>query len=188
MQKNTIWIFIWRLNPPHIWHVKILEKSLKENSKTILFLWSSNIIDENNPFSFEERKNFLYLILKKEVDENKLIITNIDDVPDDKIWVENIWKKIFEVVWNTENKLNFYFWDFENDYAYKAIKEFEKYLWFRDIYYNLLSRENSQIEGVPISSTNIRKMLKNWQYELVKKFIDEKIFEKIIEKFDKKHK
>ena len=88
--KSTLWIFIGRMNPPHIWHIRVIEKALKENSKVLILLWSNWKINSENPLSFENRK----ILLEKYFWENILIIKNIKDNKSNKIWVENIWKII----------------------------------------------------------------------------------------------
>jgi hypothetical protein len=40
--------------------MRILNESLKNNDRTILLLGSSNIINENNPFTLIERRGHIY--------------------------------------------------------------------------------------------------------------------------------
>ena len=166
MQK--IWIFIWRLNPPHIWHIKVIKTSLKDNDKTIIFLWSSNITDKKNPFSYEDRKNFLEKIFKNK----SLIIDFIEDFPSDEIWCKKLWKKIKKYLKNREVKITFYWWDFKNDSAIIAIKYNLKHLWFENIDFFEVYRKNILLPTwEEISSTNLRNHLENWDFIWAKKLI-----------------
>lgn len=166
MQK--IWIFIWRLNPPHIWHIKVIKTSLKENDKTIIFLWSSNIKDDKNPFSYEERKFFLQKIFKNK----NLIIDYLEDYPSDEIWCKKLWEKIKNHISNREYKTTFFGWDFKNDSAIIAIKNNLKYLWFENIDFFEVYRKNILLPNwEEISSTNLRKYLTEKNYTKSKEFI-----------------
>ena len=59
----TLGLFIGRLNPPHIWHIQIIKRALKENKKVLLLLWTPFETDEKNPLNFYSRKNLLQKIL-----------------------------------------------------------------------------------------------------------------------------
>jgi len=172
----TLGLFIGRLNPPHIWHIGIIKRALKENDKVLVLLWVPLINNENNPFDFEFRKELLLSLFNK----NKLNILELKDDKSDLIWIKNI-KNILENYFNWIKNIRFYGWDFENDSAYKVIKEFEKEFENYNIKYILESRKNSFInynwKNYKISATNLRKALKDWNIILSKKLCDEKIFD-----------
>lgn len=193
-----IWILVWRLNPPHFWHLNIIETMLKENSKTLVFLGSSNILDEKNPFSFEERKDFLLEIFEK---EENLFIDFLEDFEHDEEWILSLKNKISSIILKNSYPLPtkigdyssnvsdnfeiiFYGWDLKNDYAIQIIKDFEKLLDFPQIFYKEISRKESFLlinwEKVDISSTNLRIFLKTENKNILEKFTDEKILKKII--------
>ncbi len=183
MQK--LWIFIWRLNPPHIWHINIINKSLKENDISLVFFGSANIIDDKNPFTFEERKSFLETIF---IGNKSLKIDFLDDVPDDEIWVEKLAEKIKKYTENEDIQITFYCWDLENDYAILVIKKYLEKLQLKNISFTEVSRKeflNKNYEEV--SSTKVRELLKNWDFESVKDFIPSEIYEKIVFDFQKKY-
>ena len=54
LEIMTVWVFIGRLNPPHIWHTNIIKRALKENKKLILMLWVPLIVDDINPLTTED--------------------------------------------------------------------------------------------------------------------------------------
>jgi len=154
----TLGLFIGRLNPPHIWHIQIIEKALKENNQVLVLLWSPILSDENNPLNFEQRKELL-----ENKFNNKLIIKEILDTDSDIDWVKSILEKIKNI---SEKKINFYWWDFKNDSAYLVLKEYENLFKNYKINYIENNRNNSFIEynkkEYLISATNFRKALNSW--------------------------
>lgn len=134
-KKSEIAVMIWRLNPPHIWHIRIIKKALSENDKVVLFLGSANVVDEKNPFTFEQRKIFLTELFKDELESWKLILSYLDDVNDDWMWIENMWEKLKEVVSTWFEEINVYWWDFKEDRAITVIKEYENRLWVDRVKY-----------------------------------------------------
>ncbi len=175
----SLWLFIGRLNPPHNWHIKIIEKSLKENKRTLVLLWSPLEKDEKNPFSFKKRKDLLldYFKIKP-----NLKIMEIKDNPSDLSWSVNIYKKLVENYPNFKN-INFYAWDFKNDSAYRVIKRYQNIFFKYKINFIEISRKDSFVlhnwEKISISSTNFRKSLKEKNNNLSKKFTKKEIFENI---------
>lgn len=175
----TLGLFIWRLNPPHFWHLKTIEKALDENEKFLLLLWTPLKKDlEKNPLNFVERKKILEKIYKK---NEKIKILEILDDKSDFIWTIHIYKRICDNFYNFE-KVNFYYWS-EYDSAYKCIKQFEKYFFNVKINFIKIEREESFVENnwekLELSATNFRKYLREWDFETAKKFTDERIFEEI---------
>lgn len=175
----TLGLYIGRLNPPHIWHIGIIEKALKENQKTIILLWSHTFQDEKNPLNFEQRKN----ILKKKFWNNKkLIILELIDDESDLVWIYAIYKYLYEK-WDNIKNINFYVGDMQNDSAYLVLKENEKILSDYNINYINIYREKSYIkykwEKYDISATNLRKALRDKNYDLATMFCDKEIFEEI---------
>jgi len=178
MQKT--WIFIGRLNPPHIWHIKIIEKSLSENDKTLLFLWSIDKNNENNIFSYEKRKKVLEMYFERDIKSWKIIITWIKDYESDIEWVEDINLQISKEYKIKENDLTFYCWDEKEDYAINIIKRYKNILDINEIKIIEVSRKNSFIiaswKKILISSSQIRKSLINNDKEIVKNMMKEEIF------------
>ncbi len=167
----TIWILIWRLNPPHFWHMRILDESLKYNNKTILFLGSANIKDDRNPYSFEKRKEFINLLY---FDNKDLFIEDLNDLENDKEWIESIQNKLLKYIGINETII-FYGWDLKNDYAIQVIKRYEDLLWYKNIFFKEISRKE-----LDISSTQVREIIKKQDKELMKKLVSKKIIDKIL--------
>jgi predicted nucleotidyltransferase len=179
----TLWLFIGRLNPPHIWHISIIDKALKENDKVILMIWTKWDIDERNPLNFGEIKKILG---KKYKDEYKLKILELKDDFSDLVWLQDIDELLYEY-WDWIKNINLYWWDFKTDSAYEVIKKYETELKWYKIKYIEASREDSFIEynwrTFAISATNLRKALRDRNFDLAQKFCDEEMFERIKEYF-----
>ena len=175
MQK--IWIFIGRMNPPHLWHLNTIKKSIEENDKTIVFLWSANIKDSRNPYSFKEREKLLDNIYVNEIKSWKLIINLLNDQPSDKKWVNNLYSNITNLLKNNNSDFNIYCWDKKNDYAIKAIEENINELNFKNIKIIEISRKN-----IDISSTTIRELIDKGKFEKIKNLVDNNVYNYIINK------
>jgi nicotinic acid mononucleotide adenylyltransferase len=179
---KKIWLFIGRMNPPHKWHISVIKKALSENDEVLVLLWSSGIIDESNPLSFEQRKYLLNIIFWE---DKNVKIDIIKDTKTDLQWVENISEIIKNNFW--ENTfLNIYGWDFQNDSAIIAMKQFENILW-KNINYipvdRFLEILEYKWEQFHISATNLRNALRNWDRDLVEKICNEELVGEILELF-----
>lgn len=191
---KKIWLFIGRMNPPHKWHISVIQKALCENDEVLVLLWSSGVIDESNPLSFEQRKYLLNIFFsplwRGRCPEDRrgwdnLFIDIIKDTKTDLQWVENISEIIKNNFW--ENIfLNIYGWDFQNDSAIIAMKQFENILW-EDINYIPVDRFLEILEykwkQFHISATNLRNALRNWDREFVEKICNEELVDEILELF-----
>lgn len=173
-----VWVFIGRLNPPHLWHLNTIEKSLRDDDKTIVILGSANLLDENNPFDVIER----WEMLKLNFPESSFIIESLEDTENDLDWVF----KIRDIILNNVlefKEISFYWWDFENDSAIKVLKLFEKELWFNNINFVEYSRKNLCLdhnwEVCYYSSTLVRECMKRWDKELLEKLLSKEIFIKL---------
>ena len=190
-RKWDLWVMIWRLNPPHIGHVKLIKKALKENSKLFLFLWSANKLDEKNPFSSKDRLFFLNFYFKQEIESWKLILWTLDDVWNYEKWVWNLWAKIWEKFPEFTWKVNIYGWNMAEDIAIKAIKQFEDSLSLKNIAYREIWRGDFSVnhnwEKIEISATAVRKALSDWNYELAKKLMNDEIGDLVIHKWKEKN-
>lgn len=167
---QNIWIIIWRFNPLHIWHISLINASLSKSDKTIIILWSANIINENNPFTKEERAE----ILRKEF-LNEIEIDFLDDFDSNEDWINNL-LKIINKYTNNSDKLSFFWGDLKNDFAIKVITKYLDVFNYSEI--NFFEKDRLEI---PISATQVRKMLKN--NENPEKWIWQKTKDLIIKKF-----
>ena len=180
-------VMIGRLNPPHIGHLRIIRQALRENDKLVLFLGSANIVNEKNPFSFDERKEILEILFKDEIASGRLIISYLDDVWDDGLWVENLWNKLRDFTQKENINAKFYGWDFNEDRAILAISENEDRLNINKTSYMQIRRDHFALPNwLDLSATNLRNVLNSWDYELARKFLDPKIADIVIKKWEEK--
>ncbi|GAB4219240.1 MAG: hypothetical protein Fur009_4400 [Candidatus Microgenomates bacterium] len=94
-------LLIGRFQPFHKGHLYLLKKTLAIAEKIIIAIGSESIFDENNPLSFEKRKQIIEKVFQKEniIDRLEKIV-GVEDFPDDNLWLENIKKQVgrFDIV------------------------------------------------------------------------------------------
>lgn len=173
-----VWIFIWRLNPPHLWHLEIIKKSLETDDKTMVILGSSNIFDERNPFSVEQRKR----MLEMNFSVNSLIIDSMSDKESDLDWVLGIKNIILKNIKNIR-EISFYGWDFKNDSAIIVLKQFTNHIWFQNIKFIEYNRKKLYFvydwEKIYYSSTLVRDAIIKKDKSLLKKLLSPEIYKNI---------
>lgn len=177
--NNKLWLFIGRMNPPHLWHTSIIDKMIKENDFVMIFVGTMENRDQKNPLDYKQIKTILS---KKYLFNNKLKIGELKDDSSDLVWVYSIYKLLYEnYPWITD--INLYLWDFVNDSAYKTIKKNENH--FPNISFNYIqqSRQDSFVlhewNKLHISSTNLRKAIRDNDNDLVHKLCDKDMFNEI---------
>lgn len=104
--KYKIGLIIGRFQPFHNGHKYLLVKALENIDKVIIVIGSSNVTNEDNPYSFEKRKGMIEQVLEKEGFENRVLkIIDVPDFPSDEEWLLDILiktGKIDVVVGNNE--------------------------------------------------------------------------------------
>lgn len=187
-QKAKTAVMIGRLNPPHIGHIRVINKALAESETLVMFLGSANVVNEKNPFTFEERKSFLEANFSREIASKKLIISSLDDVGNNALWTENLWKKVKTLVSDFDWILNFYGWDFAEDRAINAIRENENKLSVETALYTQVPRDHFTLpDGQEISATNLRKALQDGDDEMARKFLLPKIADQVLQVWKQKN-
>ncbi len=92
-----IGLVIGRFQPFHNGHIFLFKEALKFCDKIIIGIGSSNVLDENNPWTPVQRKQMLEKVLKIEKLENKVLkIIEIPDIPDDEEWFKTTVEKAGE--------------------------------------------------------------------------------------------
>lgn len=107
--KYKVALLIGRFQPFHLGHLYLLKKTLSIANKVIVGIGSASIFDENNPLSFETRKQIVKAVFYKEKVEEKLLgIVPLEDYFDDDIWLKNVKKQVgrFDIIVSNNNWTN----------------------------------------------------------------------------------
>lgn len=78
MRKKLPYIFPGRFQPFHFGHESIVRKLLKEGENVCIALRDTGV-NKNNPYSYEDRKEIIEDVFKKEVKEGRLEVIKIRD-------------------------------------------------------------------------------------------------------------
>jgi len=154
---SEIWLIIWRFQPFHNGHKLLIDTSLNENESTLVLIWSSNVVNDDNPYNYDLRKK---IIQANNIDQ-KINIQALPDFPDDLQWGTSILKSIPK---NT-TILSIYFWDKNSDSAIKSIKSIQHIFPYK-INYIEIPRSI-----IPISATQIRKALQNNDLKILNTYL-----------------
>ena len=89
--KKKKGLIIGRFQPFHKGHLYLLKKGLEHVDKVIIAVGSVNISNDQNPFTFDERKKQIEEALNKYAlsDRVEKIVSSKDD-PDDDIWLQTL--------------------------------------------------------------------------------------------------
>ena len=94
MKKKT-GVVIGRFQPFHYGHAWLINKALTEFEDVVILIGSTNVEDENNPWSYKSRKKMLEEFIRRNKIEKKVLkLDKIEDVPDDNKWLEVALQKI----------------------------------------------------------------------------------------------
>lgn len=86
-------LYIGRFQPFHLGHLDAIKQISKECSKIIIVIGSAQYSrTKENPFSFNERKDIIEIVLKKE--KINYVIYPLDDIHDFSNWVTHVKKNI----------------------------------------------------------------------------------------------
>jgi len=93
----AIALFIGRFQPFHKGHEYVIKSILKKFDKIVIVVGSINRSDDENPYTFAQRKQMINAVLKNY--RSKYRIISIPDTNSDQQWVNNITKKAkFDIV------------------------------------------------------------------------------------------
>lgn len=172
--KHSIGIVIGRMQPPHKGHKKLIDSALKQHSEVIVFLWWSGEINEQNPYSFEQRDEFLQALYP----DSNLMIDYLYDTETDKQWVQSIGFQLLKL-W-IYNSATFYAGDLENDSAISAIKKYESELGIPEISYFEIPRDGVMVkidgEDILVSATRVREAIQNREEDVLQAMLPKEIY------------
>lgn len=162
---QSLWIYIWRFQPFHNGHKKVVETMLWENQKNMIILGTLDTDTEKNIYSPEWRKEVIQEIFPQ-VD-----IQTLADNPDDEKWIDSL-KKILQTQ-DTDYYI-FYCWDRKNDYAIQVIEKYRNLFTDKNLEFREISRKI-----LPLSGTEIREKLKSTWEEAVENDVPKEVYKKI---------
>lgn len=89
--KYSTALVVGRFQPFHKGHWYLLQQALSVADSVVIAVGSSNIQNEDNPLSFEQRVEMLKLVLKHEKIEDLVKqIVPCPDFPDDETWTRTL--------------------------------------------------------------------------------------------------
>lgn len=140
-------LYIWRFQPFHIWHLDVINQIFDHRyQKIIIWVWSSNIKDEKNPWSYPERVKFIESWLKDRwIDMDRFVIVGIPDFSDD------------------EDRLSF----ITSTIDFASVMSGNP--WVVDLFRSNNFLVLDEIERIPIHASDIRNMLQQWNIEEARK-------------------
>jgi len=141
MMKYRRGLVVGRFQPFHLGHIHLIKKSLQLCEKLIIGIGSSNVSDQNNIFTYEERKTMIDLFVLEERLKKRIIkIVPIPDVPDDNEW--------FRIVCERAGKVDVFFGNNE---------------WVNDIFKSsgIPTHTISYLDRANLNGKKIRELMKN---------------------------
>src|ERR1035437_5400882 len=86
-KKYKVGLVIGRFQPFHNGHKYLIKKALENVEKIIINIGSANILNKDNPFTFEQRKKMVEEFIRQEKLEDRVLkIVPTDDIPDNDEW------------------------------------------------------------------------------------------------------
>ncbi len=100
--KYDFLCFIGRFQPFHLGHAEVINRAINLSKKVIVLVGSANTARTlRNPFSFEERYNFIKSVFPT------VIVRSIDDhTYNDSAWVTQVYSTVKDVILKTNNSWN----------------------------------------------------------------------------------
>ncbi len=88
-------VIIGRFQPLHNGHVELIREASRECDDVVLVIGSSNVHDEANPFTFEERERMIKMVI------GVIQTIPMEDVTDDDAWVASVIENVppFDIVY-----------------------------------------------------------------------------------------
>lgn len=155
-------LLIGRFQPFHKGHLYLLRHVQKKIEKIVIGIGSANVFDEDNPFTYEDRKRMIEKVIKEEkLDSFVEKIIPLIDIYDDELWFKNSLKNsgdIDVVIGNNEwpNRI------FETrGYKIWRVGFFKRYLYEGEKIRELIRQKKQWFDRVPENIvTSIQSILK----------------------------
>lgn len=97
-------VFICRVQPPHLAHIKVIELGLSRAKKVIILIGSANQPRTiKNPWTWQERVDMVTLSLPQEYHHRVLFAPIHDDAYNNQRWVTQVQRVVSDLTSNTTN-------------------------------------------------------------------------------------
>lgn len=172
MKQHNIAVVIGRMEPPHIGHIRTIQKALDVAENVIVVLGSHDSPRTiKNPFLTKERESMILDSLPN--DKNRIFCVGIEDtIYSDTDWYVSVTNSIL-------NKSKDLYKDKENvDIALVAYQKDESgyYLNYFKQFKRIEMDEITVSDGMPLSSTKIRELYFEGFLEFIKPVVSESIY------------
>ena len=140
--KINIGVYIGRFQPIHVGHLQIIKEGIKNEDKFLIIVGSIDKKNAKNPFTFEERKEFILGALTED-EKKKITILGLRDSTEEDNKADPIWwyNKVKEMILTLKEEGKEY-----NVYLYGSNKDT-----LTQEYLNLLE-EHSGVTGTKLVS------------------------------------
>lgn len=103
-------LIIGRFQPFHLGHLHLIKVALEQVDKLVIAIGSSNVCNQDNPLSYQQRKQLLEQVVAKEGWQTKVkLIFPLPDYPDDNDrWLQNLLQQAgnFDIHFGNNNYSN----------------------------------------------------------------------------------
>lgn len=84
-------LVVGRFQPFHFGHLHLLKKALSMVENMVVAIGSSNVSNEQNPFSYEQRQRMLSIVITNEGWRERVkAVVPSPDFPDDEVWLSTL--------------------------------------------------------------------------------------------------
>ncbi len=167
--SSSIWLYIWRFQPFHNGHKKVLDTMLLENELCIVLIGLSE--DEaKNPYDFSTRLHFFTHTYSP---TSHLSLYPLPDEASDSIWIKHI--LCFHEI-QSADEIVIYAGDMKHDSAIQVIQTYQHLFWEKKLSFREISREDN-----PISGNQVRQKIQETGLESVKDQIPVEVYEYLSE-------
>lgn len=88
---SKIALFMGRFQPFHNGHLMVLRRALGVSESVVIAIGSVNLVDLNNPLSYDERVRIIESVVSEEHIAKRITkIVGVKDYPDDKRWAREV--------------------------------------------------------------------------------------------------
>ena len=95
--KYQTGLILGRFQPIHRGHIYLMQQALEQCASIVIVVGSTNVSDDKNPFSFDQRKNMITkAVAKFNLSSRVKGIVAVPDNSSDDAWMKSIEKSVGE--------------------------------------------------------------------------------------------